>query len=123
MPKFTPGNQLAAKPETRWTDDQIRAYQTRIKPMVRRIGAARLAAITGYSPQHIKMMAGYYDRLQQPSARFVQCLDNAAFLDFIRQTAVPFLKEREGQGPRPATWSRARVRVAQKRSKHGSRRN
>ena len=117
MPQFPPGNQLAAKPETRWTEAQIRSYQARIRPMVERIGPARLAATTGYSESYIRAQAGYYERLQQPAARFVQALDRAAFLDFIRETAVPFLKEREGQGPRPATWSRTRVRATQKRGR------
>ena len=115
MPKYRPGNQVAAKPNWTWTEAKIRAYQDQIRPVVEEIGPARMAALVGYSTTYVKLMAGYYSTVQQPSEEFVKKFEAARFLHFIRTVAVPFLKEREGQGPRPATWNRARVRATQKR--------
>lgn len=115
--RFARGNFAAKKLHWIWTEERIRAYQTNtLQPIIDLIGLKEVARLTGYQPEYIKLLAGYYTKVQQPSEEFVRRFDRAVFLHHIRAVVIPFLRAREGQGP-GRSWSKRRARIAKSRQK------
>lgn len=117
-PRFDKGNSAAAKRDWRWSDDEIKAWQTQARAVVETLGLDTVAQLTGDQPSYIKLMVGVYDELRQPSQPFVVRFENAVFLHHIRTVVMPFLREREQQQA-GQTWTRERARIKKQRQKKG----
>ena len=118
MPKtgtsFSKGNSAARKEP--WTEDQIRAYQKRVRAIVEALGLDETARLLGYQKSYVKLIAGFYQKQRQPSEEFCQRFENAELLHHIRTVVVPFLREREPQ-VFERTWTRRRARIQKSRQK------